>query len=178
MCQRCEINPVYEFTNKRKLCDRCYLHWFRKRFLYTFRKFQVNSRDNYFFLSSKKDLNNVVIFDLFNYFKEKFNFGFTLKKKAIKILPQNLDSTSFNLVNEIFNGNIKKWENEKAFDSKSFKPLYLFLDKEIFIYANLLKLKFKKNEKKKEKIYKLIEDLEKKHPEIKHSIVNSFLSIN
>lgn len=178
MCKRCETNPVYEFTNKRKLCDRCYLHWFRKRFLYTFRKFEVNSRDNYFVLISENDLNNVVLLDLFNYFKEKFNFGFKPKKKAIKILPDDLDSTSFKLVNEIFKGNIKNWEKEKAFDSKSFKPLYLFLEKEIFIYAKLLKLKYKKQIKKEGDIFNLIENLEKNHPEIKHSIVNSFLSIN
>jgi hypothetical protein len=178
MCKKCETNPVYEFTNKRKLCDRCYLQWFRKRFLYTFRKFEVNSRDTYFYIKPRNELNTIVIKDLFEYFKEKLKYSFTQKKSYVKILPNTLDDTSFNLINEIFLGEIKNWKKEKAFEKDFFKPLYLFLEKEVLIYARIRKLKYKKEEKVKSNIFHLIQNLEKNHPEIKHSIVNSFLSIN
>jgi len=61
------------------------------------------------------------------------------------------------------------------------KPLYLFLDEEVLLYAKLKKLKFKKEIKgkktKKDKISNFIDDLEVKHPEIKHAIINSYLEL-
>ncbi len=39
MCRQCEINPVWEFTNKRKLCKTCFAKYFRRKINYTIRKF-------------------------------------------------------------------------------------------------------------------------------------------
>ena len=41
MCKLCKTKPVYEFTNQRKLCKACFIHWFEKKFLYTIRKFNM-----------------------------------------------------------------------------------------------------------------------------------------
>ena len=66
--------------------------------------------------------------------------------------------------------------SDKAY-GKTIKPLYLFLDKEVFLYAKLKGLKFKDVSKKKNKLDDFIDDLEKKHPELKHSVVNSYLEM-
>ena len=55
------------------------------------------------------------------------------------------------------------------------KPLYLFLDKEVLLYAKLKKLKFKKIKEDIGEIGEFIEELEKKHPEIKRAVVKGLL---
>jgi tRNA(Ile)-lysidine synthase TilS/MesJ len=61
--------------------------------------------------------------------------------------------------------------------SKIIKPLYLFLDEEIRLYAKLRNLQFKKIKEKKNKVEIFIERFEKKHPEVKRAIVNSLLKL-
>jgi uncharacterized protein (TIGR00269 family) len=41
MCKKCKTNPVYEFTNKTKLCKHCFIHYLQKKVLYTIRKFDL-----------------------------------------------------------------------------------------------------------------------------------------
>ena len=82
---------------------------------------------------------------------------------------------------EITNTLIKKNMNElkkiSPMENRIIKPFYLFLDEEVLLYAKLKNLKFKKRKEKKNKISNFIDSLEKKHPEIKRAIVNSFLKI-
>ena len=118
-----------------------------------------------------------------------------------------IDLASHWIVNEIINGNVKDLiEGASPIErlgkkSKIIKPLYLFLDKEVLLYAKLRGLKFKRvketpqgvhqggassssspsmrgdiNIEGKDKISKFIEELEKKHPEVKRAVVNGYLN--
>jgi len=70
------------------------------------------------------------------------------KPRQIKItkiaVPVTADLTAYKIVNEIVSGNI---DNLKKKDKKIITPLFLFLDKEVLLYAELRKLKFGKIKK-------------------------------
>jgi len=55
------------------------------------------------------------------------------------------------------------------------KPLYLFLDEEILLYARLKKIKYKTLNKNKTPVNLFLDKLEKKHPEVKRAVINSYL---
>lgn len=244
MCKQCETKPVYEFTNKRKLCKKCFIRYFQKKVLYTIRKFkmaqtgnvigyctqgcalnQVDLKENIennIFTKGKnnKGFREVVLEDVLKMFVEKAhavlapqaytpggykNLSRGTKeaqepakagpeKSSAKILTKDIkmptgkkvdkiaksstiDQESNKFVHEVINGNLKKLNKIKPVDGKSIKPLYLFLDKEVLLYAKLKNLKFKKEKKEKDKISSFIDKLEKKHPEIKRAIVNSYLKL-
>jgi uncharacterized protein (TIGR00269 family) len=46
MCKQCEIHAVYELTNKRKFCKRCFCNFFEKKVLNTIRKYKMISVDD------------------------------------------------------------------------------------------------------------------------------------
>lgn len=239
MCHQCQTNPVYEFTNQRKLCKTCFIHWFYKKFLYTLRKFGMVKRGEIIGYFKKNDFRSAVLEELLKMFSAKGTIklvnlslppahnknarssltrvnlnsvnnkisqanlksintfkNFQLKQnKIIKIvLEDTSDSVSDKLIHSVFEGDLSKLK-ERPIEDKIIRPLYLFLDKEILLYAMLKKLNFKEKKyfihlplsqmkevlskaKPKDKISNFIEELEKKHPEIKHSIVNSYLEIN
>ncbi len=60
-------------------------------------------------------------------------------------------------------------------EGKNIFPLYLFLDKEVLLYAKLRNLKFKKVKEGTDKISEFINELEKTHPEVKQAVVGSWL---
>ena len=68
-----------------------------------------------------------------------------------------------------------------AIVGKEIKPLYLFLDSEIFLFAKLKGLKFKEAKKNTDKIQVFADEFEKNHPEVKDAaqigkmIADSFL---
>lgn len=181
MCKQCELKPVYEFTNKRKLCKKCFIKYFQKKFLYVNRKFGMIKKEDVIFIKGKDDFRSVVLEDVLEMFAEKLMIELVelqSKKKANKIVvPSAIDLEANDIVHEIINGNLKKLNNIKPVDGKVIKPLYLFLDKEVLLYAKLKGLKFKKSKDSKDKIGKFVDELEKKHPEVKRAIVNSYLSI-
>ena len=181
MCKLCESQPVYEFTNQRKLCRVCFVRWFEKKFLYTVRRFGMIGREDVLAYENKGDFRGVVLENLLKMFSERSlvkviklpsNKSFT--KKA---LGDTLDITSDRIIKDVVKGKIKDLENVRAVDGKVIRPLYLFLDQEILLYAQIKKLKFKKSKETKDKWYSFIESLEKKHPEIKRAIVNSYLEL-
>jgi tRNA(Ile)-lysidine synthase TilS/MesJ len=43
MCEQCETNPVYELTNKRKFCEKCFCRFFEKKVFSTIRKYKMFS---------------------------------------------------------------------------------------------------------------------------------------
>jgi tRNA(Ile)-lysidine synthase TilS/MesJ len=58
------------------------------------------------------------------------------------------------------------------------KPLYLFLDDEVLLYAKIKNLKFKaQKENKKDDISIFLNELEKKHPEIKRAVINQYIEL-
>jgi len=65
---------------------------------------------------------------------------------------------------------------ESAVDGRVIKPLYLFLDKEVLLYAKLRGLKFGDvEEKRKDNISLFIDEMEKLHPEVKQAVIASYL---
>ncbi len=168
---------VYEFTNKRKVTKKEFLKWFQKKFLYTIRKFNMIKQNDVIGYSKKNDFRSVVLEDLLEMFVEKSYIKLVKSSKATKFAEASTaDTESDKIVHEIFNGDFSKLK-ENPVQGKIIKPLYLFLDKEVLLYAKLKKLKFKTIKIKQNKISKFVEELEHKHPEIKHSIVNSYLEI-
>jgi tRNA(Ile)-lysidine synthase TilS/MesJ len=99
---------------------------------------------------------------------------FTKGKIAIS---STIDSESNKFVHILVKGNVRDLEKIKPIDNKIIKPLYLFLDAEVLLYAKIKNLKFKKSKEKKDELSIFIDDLEKKHPEIKRAIINSYLEL-
>ena len=100
------------------------------------------------------------------------------RKKVSKIaVPETTDLISNEILNQLIRGevNIKKFQ---PVDGKVIKPLCLFTDKEVLLYAELKNLKFKPGKEEKDKLSVFIDELEIKHPDVKHAIVNSVLGFN
>ena len=262
MCRQCELKPVYEFTNKRKLCKRCFIRYFQKKVLYTIRKFEMIGKEdvvgydvsgthhqvgpeevglkegciplwarepatqapknillNIFtkgahfartpkHFSKKMFTRGIVLEDVLKMFAEKaivelvklpsntprvypeksFSKIFTKGRKLDKIaIASTIDLQANEIICTLIQGEAKDLKKLKPVDGRIIKPLYLFLDKEVLLYAKLRKLKFVKNkkeavrssllERQKDKISNFIDELEKKHPEVKRAVVNSYLSL-
>src|SRR3989339_777001 len=159
MCKQCELNPVYEFTNKRKLCKICFIKYFDKKVLYINRKFDLIKP------------NDTIAYKKSNDVKLPF-------KDSTKVaISFNVDVESHAIIKTIINGNSSKLNESSPKIGKIIKPLYLFTDKEILLYAKIKGLKFKDKKIKTDKITDFIDGLEVKHPEVKRAIVNSLLEI-
>jgi len=181
MCKQCELKPVYEFTNKRKLCKRCFIRYFQKKVLYIIRKFGMISNSNMVGYKFKGDFRSVVLENILEMFSKKALIELVKlpsKKKVDKIaIPSTIDLQADKFIHEIINKKLQKLNDIKPVNGKVIKPLYLFLDKEVLLYAKLKNLKFKKKIEKKDKINSFIDELEKKHPEVKRAVVNSYLKL-
>ncbi len=175
MCKQCETNPVYEFTNQRKLCKNCFVHWFEKKFLYTIRKFKMVFKGDIIGYENKKDFRTVVLINLLKMFVEKAPIKLSSKRFNKKALAYTTDIMSKKILDSLVKGDFKKMF--KPVEKGIILPLYLFLDTEVLIYARLKGLKFNKIKKENDKWFDFIEDLEKKHPEIKRGIINSYLEL-
>ena len=100
------------------------------------------------------------------------------RKKITKIaLADNLDIGADKIIHEVIRGNVKNLKDVFPIEGKTIKPLFLFLDEEVLLYAKLKKLKFKEEKKEEDKITNFVNNLEKKHPEIKRAIVNGWLEL-
>ena len=101
------------------------------------------------------------------------------KEKISKVaIGQTIDLTAYKIINVLINNSAKNLDDVQPIEGKIIKPLYLFLDKEVLLYAKIKKLKFEKVEEKKNEISKFVDELEIKHPEIKRAVVNGWLEIN
>ena len=178
MCNLCLTNPVYEFTNKRKICGRCFINWFQKKFLYTIRKFEMVVSEDIIGYDNKGDFRGVVLEELLNIFVEKAPVEIvklpTKKKITKKAIVSTKDLESDNIINILIKKDAKELNELAPVNGNVIKPLYLFLDKEVLLYAKLKKLKCKEISKSKETI---VSKLEEKHPEIRHSIIQSYLGL-
>lgn len=170
---------VYEFTNQRKLTKAEFLKWFQKKFLYTIRKFEMVKKGDVVGFKKTNNFKDIVLGDLLKMYSEKAPVKIVKfpSKKANKIaISETATLESLFIIKDLFKG---KLESKKHFpiQGKMIKPFYLFLDKEVLLYAKLKGLKFSKPKEEKNKIFKLIKDMETKHPEIEHGIINSYLSL-
>lgn len=106
-------------------------------------------------------------------------------KRSEKIaLLDTLDDTALSVITSIMGNNPKfsLLTPVVAKDKTTYiKPLYFCLDKEIDLYAKVNNIQGKENKKGKNylksKAYIFINEMEKKHPEIKNAVVNSMLEI-
>ncbi len=180
MCKQCELNPVYEFTNKRKLCKNCFVNYFLKKLLYTIRKFKMIRTGDIIGYKKTNTLKGVVLGDLLFFFKKKYGTEITElpSKKINKIASDSsLDSESNEILSLIIEKNSADLEKELPVEKNLIKPLYLFLDEEILLYAKIKNLKFKSEKIKKNKINNFLNGFENKHPEVKRAVVNSLLEL-
>ena len=101
-------------------------------------------------------------------------------KKATKIAKSDTtDSVADEIVHEVVSGDLKKG-GIKPKKGKIIRPLYLFLDKEVLLYAKLRGLKHasaQPTRPKQDRLEKFVDELEEKHPEIRHAIVNGMLGL-
>jgi len=174
------MNYVYEFTNGRKITKREFIHWFQKKFLYTIRKFKMISQRDVIGYENKGDFRGVVLENLLNLYTEKSQVDIVKlpSKKITKIaVPNTTDTEADKISSIIIKGNASKLKDAGPIIGKTIKPLYLFLDKEVLLYAKLMKLKCRKTTESEDKLGKFVESLEEKHPEIKHSIIKSYLNL-
>lgn len=176
MCQLCKTKPVYEFTNKRKLCARCFVNYFQKKILYTLRKFKMIRQGDIIGYKKTKDFKGVVLENILKFISEKSGVEVVVlpDKRANKIASDSsADSEAEEIINVLIRGKIFQLNKELPVEKNVIKPLYLFLDEEILLYAKLLNLKFSNKEEKST----FIGEFEKKHPEVKRAIVNSLLKL-
>ncbi|MFA4953643.1 MAG: hypothetical protein WC584_05450 [Candidatus Pacearchaeota archaeon] len=180
MCKQCEINPVYEFTNKRKICNACFIRWFQKKFLYTIRKFNMIQRGDIIQFKNNKYFRDAVLDDLLKIYSERgiVEIVKITETKGDKIaISSTTDSEADEIIHILIKGDVSKLRQgpvEYIGGNIIIKPLYLFLDKEVLLYAKLKKLKFKRFKDKRDKLSLFIDDLEKKHPEVKQSVIGSY----
>lgn len=198
MCKLCETNPVYEFTNQRKLCARCFVNYFQKKFLYTLRKFNMIKQRDIVGYKKSKDFKRIVLEYLLNFASQKYNFELVTweppagssqlqrpnrklkpNKKANKIaVDSSLDSESGNIITLLIKGKSSELKRDLPVEGKIIKPLYLFLNDEILLYARIKKLGFSRDILgKKNKVENFLDEFEKKHPEVKRAVVNSLLEL-
>ncbi len=181
MCKLCETKPVYEFTNQRKLCARCFVNYFNKKFLFTIRKFNMIKSGDVVGYKKGLDVKDIVLESLLTFASEQYHFQLSKlpNKKVNKItVADSIDSESEDIVNILINKNVSELKKDLPVEGKIIKPLYLFLDEEILLYARLKKLGFSTYlKKKKDKIEDLLNELEKKHPEVRRAVVNSLLEL-
>lgn len=182
MCKLCETKPVYEFTNKRKVCKNCFARYFQKKFLYIIRKFEMIKKGEVVGYKKGAGFRDVVLEDLLDMFSEKGMVEIVQmpsKRKVSKIaISSTIDSESDKIVHILVEGDSKNLKEVSPVDKKIIKPLYLFLDAEVLLYAKIKKLKFRKEKIKKDKLSLFVDELETKHPEIKRAILNTYLELN
>lgn len=180
MCKLCEIKPVYEFTNKRKLCKNCFINYFNKKVLYTLRKFSMVKKEDIIGYKKSNDFKGVVLEHMLKFVQEKAGFELAKlpNKNAGKIaVDSSLDSESDDIIKTLVKGNVSELKKHLPIQRNIIKPLYLFLDEEVLLYAKINNMKFKQEKRKEDKIQKFEDELEKKHPEVKRAIVNGILEL-
>lgn len=181
MCKQCNANPVYEFTNQRKLCKNCFTGYFEKKALYSIRKFGMIKKGNVIGYENKKDFRNVVLLEILKILEDKASVEIiNLPNKRVNktVSPSTLDLEAGEITNTLIKKNMNELKKISPVENRIIKPLYLFLDEEVLLYAKLKNLKFKMEKNRQNKLENFIDFLENKHPEIKRAIVNSFLKIN
>lgn len=177
MCKLCKTKPVYEFTNKRKLCKRCFINYFQKKVLYTIRKFNMIKKGNVIAYRKNNDFKGIILEEMLKFIAGKTEIKLNSKKTNKIAVGSSVDSEADNVIKTLIKGNVSELKRNLPVQGNIIKPLYLFLDEEILLYAKLKHLKFKKSKLKRDKIKTFEDEFEKKHPEVKRAIVNSILEL-
>src|SRR3989344_5708957 len=114
MCYQCETKPVYEFTNKRKLCKNWFARWFQKKVFYTIRKFRMLRQGDTVGYFRKNDFRSAVLEDVLKMLAEnrRINLHVIMQSngssKATKLaLSSTADTESYGIINAVINDKIK-----------------------------------------------------------------------
>jgi len=190
------IMPNGERVNRRQFCD-----YFEKKIIRTVRKFNmfrikdtisviIDSRNSIALLYALNKLARSRALSLYAVLaelseKEKKEAKKFCKERQIQLLKkakgkiataESVDEIAEMIIEEQFN---KKMNLKKAlpvYDSGKIRPLSLLSNREIELFVKLKGFPALKK-KKTGRVLEIINTLEKKHPEIKHAIVNSFLQV-
>jgi len=179
MCKICETKPVYEFTNGRKVCGICFVRWFQKKVLYTIKRFSLVKKGEIIGYSKKQGFRDVVLEDILTYYHTRAPVSLVKlpNKKADKIaVSSTTDSEAIVFISGLLKDKLVKKERFPLYKD-TIKPLYLFTDQEVLIYAGLRKLKFKQEKNTRSHVSELLNNLELKHLEIKHAIISGILQL-
>jgi hypothetical protein len=146
----------------------------------------------------RSDFKSIVLEEMLKFVSDKYNFNVikmpnkkweppagssqlqhpNRKLKVTKIaLNSSLDSESEKIIHILIEKKAGELKSCFPVVGKEVKPLYLFLDSEILLFAKLKGLKFKEIKKQKEKIEAFADEFEKYHPEVKRAVVNSVLKL-
>ncbi len=188
MCRECEIKPVYELTNKRKFCDKCFCNYIEKKVFHTIRRFGMIKQGEKIVVLDSMDVKSSALFYILKKFaKERRQEICKIKEKDSKgkkiAISDNLDDEAYLIVKCLMHGDLHSAKLAPVVNERGItrvKPLYFCSDKESILYAKLKKLPLRMNrqkENKKDKIRDFLDKMEKKHPELKNAIVNAFLEI-
>ena len=126
------------------------------------------------------DFKSAVLENVLYFISEKSNFKIVKlpNKSANKIaVDSSIDEEAENITKILIDGNSSMLNKNLPVEGKIIKPLYLFLDEEILLYAKLKKIKFKEKKNIKNKTENFLDEFEKKHPEVKRAVVNSLLEL-
>lgn len=158
-CKNCNINPIWKFTNKQQLCEKCFAEYFERKVKSTIRKYNMPIQAVKGNSVKAKVINSILK---------------NLPERKGKISEENLDDISLAILNEVMHG---KSENLKKFLPKN-QLLYFISYKEIEIYAKIKKIKgtIKEATGKKKKLNDFIKRIEEKNPDIRHNVVLALIN--
>ena len=112
MCKTCNTNPVYEFTNKRKLCRWCFINYFQRKTLYIIRKFGMIKPRQTIAYRNKNDFRTKALEDILKMFCGKSTswvVKFSKNKKFDRLAVSNtLDMESEEVISKIIKGDVGK----------------------------------------------------------------------
>jgi tRNA(Ile)-lysidine synthase TilS/MesJ len=195
MCNQCGIHAVYELTNKRKFCKNCFCRYLEKKVLNTIKKYSLLENAKKILVLCKSAKGNAV-FSILERISQKNGIRLSkirneapAGKNEIIALEDSLDDTAILVMLAMMSKNadfaatkpkIKRAISRRA--ARCIKPLYFCLDKEILLYAKVKGIKQGMQAEEKDslklRVASFINEMEKKHPEIKNAVVNSALEIN
>ncbi len=130
------------------------------------------------FYRKRKDFKGVVLSEILNFVADKAEIRLNSGKREKIALDSSIDSEADSIIKTLISGNVSELKKFLPIYKNAIKPLYLFLDEEILLYAKLRNLKFKKEKNKRDRIKSFENKFEKKHPEVKRAIVNSVLALH
>lgn len=159
-------NYVWEFTNKRKLNKKEFLHYVEKKVFKTIRKYEMLPSDRKIILLDDGFMNTLVLKQIL--------------EKKFEVVFGKEPNFSTECLTDIAEANFKKiligdfdGVNPRL---KSCKPLFDLTDQELKKYAELVNINGKSN-KQDPNILKLFEKFKKKNPDLDHNIVNAMEQI-
>ena len=195
MCFKCKKKPA-SISLKHipgKLCNSCFIKVIEKRVRKDVRLKRLFSRDDHILILDDKTKESIVSQYLLNsilnhlpvtIFIFEIEDRFNLDEKNLKaivrtgcinkiVLPWSLDDEGECFLSKMFG----KLDFEKQKKPERIKLLRNVSEKEIEVFAKIKRFKYKKLKPYNKDIREMLNTLEKKHPEIKFSVLKSFDSL-